>query len=140
MNYEKTSNLLNKLMKTNNIDEYVKENSQYMNVSNISEYLESLLKEKNLNKAKIFEKANINYIYGYQIFSGTRHPSRDKLISICIGMELEFDKIQRALKIAGLSPLYPRVLRDSIIIFGIKEKQSLIKINHTLFDKGLNML
>ena len=43
---------------------------------------DQLLEEKSLKKSTVIKNSELNEIYGYQIFSGKRIPSRDKLISI----------------------------------------------------------
>ena len=67
-------------------------------------------------------------------------PSRDKLISIAIGMGLDFDRLQKLLKYAGLRPLYARDLRDSVIIFSVKRGYSFNETNCALYEQGLKIL
>ena len=61
-------------------------------------------------------------------------------IQICIGMHMNLDETQTALKIAKYAPLYPKDERDSIILFGIEKKQSLVEINTALYDHGFKCL
>lgn len=79
----------------------------------------------------------LNQIYGYQIFDGKRKkPSRNKLIQLIFGMGLDITDSQRLLKIAGVNELYPRVKRDSIIIFALNKKISLSECDELLFELG----
>ena len=78
--------------------------------------------------------AEINDIYGYQLFAGSRKPSRDKLIALCIGMSLTLDRTQALLKATGFAPLYAKNKRDSILIFGIQNNQTVLEINTALYD------
>jgi hypothetical protein len=78
----------------------------------------------------------MNEIYAYQIFSGKRKPSRDKLLCLCRGMELNSVETNQLLKSAGFAPLYPKNKRDSIIMFGFEKGQSVVDINEVLYDNG----
>ena len=93
-----------------------------------------IVKEKKIVKSKALKRAEINEIYGYQIFSGKRIPSRDKLIALCIGMELDLEETQSVLKCSGFAQLYPKSKRDSIIISGIEKGQSVFEINGLLYE------
>ena len=88
----------------------------------------------------MFRKAEIDEIYGYQIFSGKKNPSRNTLIAICIGARFTINEIQTALKIAGYATLYSKMKRDSIIIFGINNSKEVCEINEMLFDQNEDTL
>ena len=72
-------------------------------------------------------------VYLHQVFSGRRNPSRDRLITICIGMGATLEETQSMLKLAGYAEIYPRIRRDAIIGFGIMHGQELNEINDKLF-------
>lgn len=129
-----TDNLMNELIQTNNINQYMKENEKYLIDLSLSEHLNQLIKEKQLVKSQVIKQAELHEIYGYQIFSGKRMPSRDKLISLCVGMGLNTEETQATLKIAGFASLYPKNKRDSIILYGIEHSQTICNINQALFD------
>lgn len=131
-----TDELLNSLNNTDNIDTFFKENNEFMIDKRLQEYLNTLVTKKSLKKSEILKNAEINDIYGYQIFSGVRKPSRDKLVCICIGMKLSLEETQSVLKLGGFAPLYPKNKRDCIIIFGIKNNQSVCEINNILYEKS----
>lgn len=76
----------------------------------LSQYLCDLLEEKHLKKSDVIRKGELNESYAYQMFSGVKStPSKDKLICLSIGMDLSVDETNSLLKLAGLSPLYPRI-------------------------------
>lgn len=79
-------------------------------------------------------------MYAYQILSGIRTPSRDKLIQLALGMNLELEEVQSVLKYSGNAPLYAHNRRDSIIIFAINKKTTVIDLNILLDSKGENIL
>ena len=131
-----TEELMNELLKANNIGEYLKDNSQYMVSEELSTYLNNIISKKALVKSEVIKKTEFSEVMGYQIFSGTRLPSRDSLICICVAMEMTLDETQAILKIAGFAALYPKAKRDSVIIRGISEGKSVAGINEELYNLG----
>lgn len=63
--------------------------------------------------------ADLNETFGYQIFTGARHPSRNKVLQIAFAMALTLKETNRALTAAGVSVLNCKDRRDAIIIFCI---------------------
>lgn len=135
-----TDDLMNEINQSNSIDKYLKDNSDYMVDKELSQILEDLLEKKDMKKSLIIKKAEISEVYGYQIFSGVKRPLRDKLLSICIAMELNLEETQEVLKHGSFALLYPKNKRDSIIIFGIDNKMSVCEINNLLYDKNEDTL
>jgi len=131
---KRTENLMQSLSKTNDIQSYVKENIEAFININIAEALNKYAKEKGLSKPNIIKRSEINDIYGYQIFAGTRKPSRDTLLCLCFGLTLNVDETQSLLKASGLAPLYPKIKRDSIILFGIHNNSSICEVNEQLYN------
>lgn len=119
---------------------FYSENKNYMVTSTLSEMLEKLLIEKGLKKAQVIKNAEIAEVYAYQIFSGLRVPERKKLLCLAVGMSLNLDEVQTLLKCAGYSPLYVKLPFDSIILYGICKKLSVVEINELLFEYDLETL
>lgn len=134
MLWKPTDDLMEELTRSKNLDQYIKENEAYFIDTSLAEALNQKLKEKGLAKSAVIKAAEINEIYGYQIFSGKRIPSREKLLCILIGMKLSLPEIQQLLKLAGYAPLYPKNIRDSIIISGLQHSKTVIEINELLYD------
>jgi hypothetical protein len=135
MEQKSTDELLEQLNSCNNIDDYFKENGDSLINTGIADYLYNTFKEKCLVKSQVFKKAEVDEIYGYQIFSGRKNPSRNTLIAICIGARFTLNEIQAALKIAGYATLYAKNKRDSLIIYGINHSKSVLEINEMLFNE-----
>ena len=131
---------MNELNQTPHIDQYLKNNEEYIIDLTLSNYLCDRLEKKSLSKADVIKKADINEIYGYQILSGKRTPSRNKLIHLCIGAEFSLDDTNETLNVAGFSPLFPKIKRDSIIIFGIQNNYPIWQINESLYAHQLESL
>ncbi len=135
-----TDDLYKELNQTSHIDKYLKDNDQYLIDSSLSVYLCDKLDNKNVSKSSVLKNADINEIYGYQILSGKRSPSRNKLLCICIGAGFTLEETNETLRVAEYSPLFPKLKRDSIIIFGIQNKYPIWKINESLYDHQLQPL
>lgn len=116
------------------------ENNEYMVKENLSAILESLLKKYDLKKSQVIRASEMSEVYAYQIFSGHRTPERNKLLCLAIGMSLNLDEVQTLLKCAGYAPLYVKIPFDSIVLYGICKKLSVVEINEILFEYGLETL
>ena len=131
-----TDEMMQNLLKANNIEEYMKENSGAFVDLTISQFLSEYINSRSLIKSHVIKTAEISEIFGFQVFSGTRKPSRNTLLSLCIAMNMTLDEVQSALKIAQFAPLYPKNKRDSIIILGISKGKGVCEINNELYDNG----
>lgn len=136
-----TEELLNILKSKRSYDDFLKEQIDELYFASISEYLEILLAQKALKKSDVITKANLDKSYAYQIFNGNKtNPSRDKLIMLAFGMELNLDETRKLLKISNVSDLYIRNPRDAAIIFCIENKLDLIRTNEKLDELCLSPL
>jgi len=127
-----TTELLD-ILKTKERYEEVAEDPQilFLNIT-LAEYLNELMHFKKLKKSDIILKSGLERSYAYQIFAGKKIPSRDKLLALAFGMELAFEEVQRLLKTNSYAQLYPKNKRDSMIIFALYKKQSLLELNENL--------
>ena len=135
-----TSKIIEELGLCEDFKTFYDENKQFMVSSALAQMLGELIREKELRKSRIIRNAELSEVYAYQIFSGIRIPERKKLLSLAIGMELNLDETQKLLKCAGYPPLYVKIPFDSIVIYGICKKFSVIKINKMLFEYDLETL
>ena len=101
-----------------------------------TDYQKQLLQEKGLERSRVVRMADLNETFGYQIFTGARHPSRNKVLQIAFAMALALKETNRALTAAGVSVLNCKDRRDAIIIFCIDRGCSLQKVNEELYRFG----
>ncbi|MBQ6818588.1 MAG: XRE family transcriptional regulator [Clostridia bacterium] len=132
----KTDDLMNSLRSASSVENYLGNNEPHLITASVASLLEQWCDRKGVTKASVIHGAELNEIYGYQIFAGTRVPSRDKLICLGLSLQLNEDELQSLLKAAGMAPLYPKRKRDSIVLFGVMHGQSVWQINQALFDAG----
>lgn len=105
-----------------------------------SEYISQKLHEKNISAAQLIRASQIQRNYGYQILNGTRMPSRDKVLSLCLALSLDLTETQRALTCSQNGMLYSKNKRDSILIFSIKKNLSVMETNDLLAEMHENTL
>ena len=133
--YSKTTeDLLKTLLRTDEYSQFqeLKDNG----IVSLAEHLDALLDQKETSKAEVIYRAGLDTVYGYQIFNGTRKPSRDKLLQLAFGFPLTYKETLTLLRIAGVGSLYVRRRRDSIIIFALNKGFSLEQLNELLKQEG----
>ncbi|MCI6012177.1 MAG: helix-turn-helix transcriptional regulator [Firmicutes bacterium] len=119
-----------------NLDGYFLENEEELAEDSLTAQLQSLLEARGMTRAQAVRESNLNEVYGYQILSGTRRPSRDKLLCFCFALKATVEETQNLLKRSGFAPLYARNRRDSVILFDLAHEKSLSEVNEDLYERG----
>lgn len=135
-----TSKIVEELGLCADFKTFYNENKEYMVSATLSQMLNDLIKEKGLTKSEVIRKSELSEVYSYQIFSGLRVPERKKLLCLAIAMKLSLDEVQTLLKCAGYSTLYVKLPFDSIVLYGVCKKLSVVEINEILYEYGLETL
>ena len=94
--------------------------ADFKNMS-FGEYFMSTITQHNISKAAAIANSGIEVHYAYQILSGLKNGKRDKLICLCIGGGLTIKETNRALARAEAGCLYPKRMRDAIIMLAINK-------------------
>lgn len=135
---EKSTQELYEILKnTNDLDDFFAKNAEVTEPAQVPHVLEQALAKCGKKKSVVIARAGIERHYGYQIFSGLKTPSRDKLLMLCIGMELTPDEAQALLKSCGVSPLHAKDKRDSAVIFALQKGLDTVALNELLFNFSL---
>ncbi|MBQ9768912.1 MAG: XRE family transcriptional regulator [Clostridia bacterium] len=135
-----TSKIVEELGLCPDFKTFYSENSDYMIKEKLSELLNGLMEKHGLKKSQIIREAEMSEVYAYQIFSGIRIPERKKLLCIAVAMKLSLDEVQTLLKSAGYPTLYVKLPFDSVILYGICKRLSVVEINEILFEYELETL
>lgn len=99
----------------------------------LKSYLDKLVMERNVKLAEVCKKTGLNKSYFYALTEGTKtNPSRDVMLRLCFGFELDLDEAQTFLKTFGAAMLYARNRRDSVIIHALENKLSVDQCNDDL--------
>lgn len=132
--------LENEIKNTSNIEQFLKENKENLLSQSLSEHLNVLLEHKGLKRADVVRGSLLDRVYVYQIFSGKKTPSRDKLIAIAFGLGLSDDETQKMLKLSGNRELYARDERDVIILFALQRGKNIFETNDLLHSYNFKVL
>ena len=135
-----TDELAHEIQEAGDILSYLEKNRSEMQLGSFPEYLEQWLRQKQVTRAQVVRRSNLNRAYVYQIFSGKKYPSRDKVIALAFGLELSADETQTLLKQAGYRELYPRDPRDALLLFSLGKHMTLLDANELLYDHEIEVL
>lgn len=135
-----TVEIIRKLQLSPDFQSFYRENKDYMVDKSLAQLLEQLLKQTGISKAAAIKNAEMSEVYGYHIFAGSRIPERGKVLALAIGMGLNLEQVQQLLKAAGYSTLYVKRPFDSIVLYGICKKMTVVQINELLYDYGMETL
>ena len=128
----KTEELTEILKQTTDIDVFLDDNELLPNVS-LAEYINELVEEKKTKIADVARKAHMSSSYLYKLGEGKRKsPTRNKALQISFGLGLDIDESNELLKLAGVGVLYSKIARDSIIMFCLEKKHSILKCEELL--------
>lgn len=133
MKEKDTGDLQSKLMSAPDLSRFLSENEDKFNHKSFAEFLQALFQKKKISKAALAKKAGISNVYLYQIFSGERNPSRNRILCLCFGLNTTLDEAQELLKHSGFAQLYVKDKRDAIIIYALVHSMELDEVNDRLF-------
>ncbi len=144
---EKTTNTLNSVLKKtkpDQVDAFLENNKGELlpEEKPFAQYMRMCIREKGMQQQEVFIRAELSEGYGYKIISEEKHTNqRDTIIRLCIGAKLSLDQTQRALKIYGMSPLYPRIPREAVIMVALSNGMTEIAdVNDMLRQNNMNPL
>lgn len=136
----RTSVLFKLLFKAPNLEQFMQKNAEEMKLKSFSEYITELCKEQGEVPEHIIRRANIERSFGHQIFRGARKPSRDTVLQLAFGFNADVDTAQELLKYARMSALYPRVKRDTVIIYCLHNRLPMMETQRGLHEMGLPLI
>ena len=112
-----TEDLLEELLKTERPEDYLLH--EVLVDETLPGYLNELLAERGISRAAVGRASGITSAFLYELFAGKSAPRRDT-----------------ALKLAGLSELWPRRHRDAVIIWCIDRGMSRVECDDELYRLG----
>lgn len=133
MKQKDTDDLQQELMGSLNLNAFLSDNQAHFSTESVPDILNRLFEKRELSKAALAKQSGMSEIYLHQIFAGRRNPTRNRLICLCYGLNATLEETQELLKLCGQAQLYPKIKRDTIIMYGIVHDVSLFEINDKLF-------
>lgn len=118
------------------IQAYWTEHADAMIDIDLKAFWHELVQRSGMSKSDIINKSDFGYVYFYDVINGKKNPSRDKIVKLILSMQLTLEDCQTALKYCGRSILYPRVKRDSILIYGLVHHLSVFEVSEMLEANG----
>ena len=135
-----TDELLALLFKERNLEHFLQRNESAYLTTSFSDYLNAWCKKHLEVPEQVIRRANLEKSYGHQLFSGKRNPSRDTVLQLAFAMKADLPQAQEMLRIAHRSQLYPRIKRDTVIIYCLHNHISLLDAQIILQDLELPLL
>lgn len=137
----KTDELLEELkFKNTDIQEYIENNPDSFIEINLKEFWNDIVNNSKMTKSDIINKSDFSYVYFYDVIAGKKIPTSDKIIRLVLAMHLSLEQCQTALRYCGKSQLYPRIKRDSLLIFAITHGYTVFQTQELLIKSGENEL
>ena len=99
-------------------------------------YLNSLLHSRSLSVQDVVVGCHLDRNYSYQLFNGTRRPTRDFLLRLALWLHLSEGETQRLLKLSGREPLYARNRRDATLLYALTHGLTVEDVGELLEDMG----
>lgn len=109
------------------------------NELNFKNYLQKQIVERRYENSEVAEKAGIERTYFYKILGGEKIPSRDKVIQIAIGLDMNTNETNYLLSLLGYT-IYANTKRDIIISFCIDKSLNIYQTDECLQKHGVQAL
>lgn len=135
-----TSELWAKLFKSPSVERYLAGSEGMKELPSLSEYISMLAEERNEKAEAVIKRGEIESSFGHRLFSGTRNPSRDTVLQLAFGFEMNADETQQLLKVARAAPLHPRVKRDAVIAYCLQYHRTFMETQQLLYDNRLPLI
>ncbi len=99
-------------------------------------YLCNLLERRGWLVKDAIRACYLERSYGYQLFNGTRPPTRTFLLRLALAMDLGEEETQRLLTRCGRAVLYPRSRFDAAVLYGLTHHLTLEETDELLLSLG----
>ena len=108
-----------------------------MDTPTFTQCLTGYMQARGLNATQLGEAALLSRSFTYQLCSGERRPSRDIILRLALVLELSVEETQSLLRTAQRGALYPRVKRDAVVIFALRNRMGILATDEQLLSRGL---
>ncbi len=105
-------------------------------------HMKNTIEKKGLFLKDVYMSAGVSESYGGKIITMEKHTkNRDLIIRLCLAGHFNLMETNRALKLYGMSELYPKISRDACIIVAINNhKYDRFSVDESLKNVGLRPL
>lgn len=99
-------------------------------------YLCNLLERRGWLVKDAIRACYLERSYGYQLFNGTRPPTRTFLLRLALALDLGEEETQKLLTRCGRASLYPRSRFDAAVLYGLTHHLTLEETDELLLSLG----
>ena len=128
--------LLNELTSAENFDRFIHDHKNCFTAPSVPDVLNQYLKASPMSKASLARAAGLSEVYLHQILSGKRLPSRDRVLSLCLALQMPLSEVQQLLTECSYAGLYVYRQRDAVIIYAIVNHWDVYRLNEKLIELG----
>ena len=122
-----TDEILRQLFSEPSLEHWMTSEASGVSFPSFSEYITALCTRRGEPSERVINRANIEKSYGHHLFTGRRNPSRDTVLLLAFGFELDYAGTQELLKAAR-----------KIALDLIDRDEALNKRAAELFTEGMN--
>lgn len=107
-----------------------------------TKFMRGIIRRNKIKWKNVYIAAGVSESYGQKVVAMDTHPkNRDLIIRLCMGMHLNLEEINHALKLYGVQELYSRDMRDMVIISAIHNRRfDPAEVDELLVEQGLKKL
>lgn len=101
-----------------------------------SQRLRELMELRGMKVSELAELSLMSRSFVYQICSGEREPGREVVLRLALLLRAGIAETQRLLRAAGRGALYPRVRRDAVLLYALREELGVFDTDELLAACG----
>ena len=124
-----------KALKDENKKEFPKEYFTDEKVDVVA-YLAELIRDHGATIRDLIPKLGYERSYVYQMFNGTRIPTRIFLLRLAIILQLDYEETQRTLFVTGNTLLYAKIQFDAVMIYALERHFDVTQLEDLLQEVG----
>jgi len=128
------------LKNTDDVHTFLQANEKEFDENSFCKLLNRLVRESGKSKFDIAALSGISEPYMYNLLKAEKHPARDVVIKLAIGLSLGLESSEHLLKLAGYSGFYIRHKRDSILKFAVDNQLGLTDTEDLLIKYGFSIM
>lgn len=131
-----TDELIKLIESPRSFDDVMAEIGPELTDKSFSRRLKELMDRRGVKAAELAELSLMSRSFVYQICSGEREPGRDVVLRMALLLRAGISETQRLLRAAGRGALYPRVRRDAILLYALREELGVLDTDELLTGCG----
>lgn len=138
--YVPTQHLVDALNAHESFADFLKANEPMLGQDDFKINIRLRVFESGQEISEIFERGRLKPSYGYQLLNGQRRPTRDKILQLAFGLQLNLEATNQLLSSATKQPLYAKRTRDAAIMHALLHSQGIDTLNQHLIKCHLEPL